>query len=209
MPLSTRQIALAAGTALAILLFSTYLYTQQANDPFAPCRSSVVSTGPGTIGGDFTLTDENGDRVTNGDVLTKPSLVYFGYTFCPDVCPTDVARNAAAVDVLEEMGHEVTPVMISIDPERDTPEVLKEWTDFIHPRLIGLTGSEEEIKATAQAFKTYFKLPEDRTDPYYTVDHMTQTYLMLPGHGFVEFYNRETSAENLAANAACFIEAAD
>jgi len=209
MPLTTRQIALASGTAIAILLVAIYAVTQKANDRFAPCRSSVVSTGPGSIGGDFTLTDENGDRVTEADVFTKPSLVYFGYTFCPDICPTDVARNAAAVDVLEEMGHEVTPVMISVDPARDTPEVLKEWTDFIHPRLIGLTGSEEEIKATARAFKTYFKVPDDRTDAYYTVDHMTQTYLMLPGHGFVEFYGRETSAENLAASAACFIEAAE
>lgn len=208
MPIPTRQIALAAGSGLSILLVAIYAVTGQSDDPFAGCRSSVIAGGPGAIGGAFSLTDENGDRVTDRDVLTKPSLVYFGFTYCPDVCPADIARNVAAVDILEEMGHDVTPVFISVDPGRDTPAVLKEWTDYIHPRLVGLTGSDEDVRDVAKAYKTYFKVPEDRTDAYYQVDHMTQTYLMLPDTGFVEFYGRETSAENLAANAACFIEAA-
>ncbi|MDH5452995.1 MAG: SCO family protein, partial [Paracoccaceae bacterium] len=164
--------------------------------------------GAATIGGPFALVDENARLVTDRDVITGPSLVYFGYTFCPDICPADTARNAEAVDALEEMGYSVTPVMISVDPGRDTPEVLKEWTDYIHPRMLGLTGSPEQIRDVAKTYKTFFKVPEDTSDEYYLVDHMTQTYLMFPETGFAEFFSREDTAEDIARRTACFIEAA-
>lgn len=199
-------IAVAAASAVAIGLIATYAVSRRGvSDPFAECRTSRVAGGV-QIGGPFTLTDENGRTVTDAEVLSRPSLVYFGYTFCPDVCPTDTVRNAEAVDVLEEMGYEVTPVFISVDPYRDTPEVLKEWTDYIHPRMIGLTGTPEQIADVARAYRTYYKVPEDRSDEYYLVDHMTQTYLMLPGHGFVEFFDREMPAEEMASRVACFLE---
>lgn len=207
MSVSTRRIALASGSAIAVLLIGLYAVTQQRGaDVFAECRQSVIAGGTGAIGGAFTLVDENGATVTDREVLTKPSLVYFGYTFCPDVCPADMGRNVAAIDVLDEMGYDVTPVFISVDPARDKPEVLKEWTDYLHPRLIGLTGTEEQIRAAANAYKTYYRVPENPEDEYYLVDHMTQTYLMLPGHGFVEFYSRETSPETMAENVACFVD---
>lgn len=206
MPVSTRSFALAAISVVAIGLVATYAVTRYAaSDRYAACRASNVA-GAASIGGPFTLIDEDGRRVTDRDVLTTPSLVYFGYTFCPDVCPTDTARNAEAVDALEEQGYEVTPVFISVDPERDTPAVLKEWTDYLHPRMIGLTGTPEEIAAVAKAYRTYYKVPEDRSDEYYLVDHMTQTYLMLPETGFVEFFNREMSAEEMASSVACFLD---
>ena len=141
-------------------------------------------------------------------MLTGPALVYFGYTYCPDICPTDTARNAETVDILEERGFTVTPVFISVDPRRDTPEALKEWTDYLHPRMVGLTGSEDDIRAVAQAYKTYYKVPENPPDDTYLVDHMTQTYLMLPETGFVEFFSRDETAEDLADRVACFLDAA-
>ncbi|MCB2103614.1 MAG: SCO family protein, partial [Rhodobacteraceae bacterium] len=119
-----------------------------------------------------------------------------------------MGRNVAAIDVLDEMGYDVTPVFISVDPRRDTPEVLKEWTDYLHPRLIGLTGTPEQIRAAANAYKTYYKAPENPEDEYYLVDHMTQTYLMLPAQGFVEFFSRETSPEAMAESVACFVDKA-
>lgn len=208
MQVSTRSYAVAAVSLVAIGLVSMWAYGQNGGaDKFAQCRTSKVAGG-GAIGGPFALTDENNRRVTDKDILTKPSLVYFGYTYCPDVCPTDTARNAEAVDAIEEMGYEVTPVFISVDPGRDTPEVLKEWTDYIHPRMIGLTGTPEEIKSVAKEYKTYFKLPDDITDEYYLVDHMTQTYLMLPNEGFVEFFSRDNTPEEIAKTTACFIDAA-
>lgn len=205
MSVSTRAYALAAVSVVAIGLVATYAITRNGtSDRYAACRASNIS-GAATIGGPFTLVDEDGRTVTDKDVLIKPSLVYFGYTFCPDVCPTDTARNAEAVDALEEQGFEVTPVFISVDPDRDTPEVLKEWTDYLHPRMIGLTGTAEQVAAAAKRYRTYYKVPEDKSDEYYLVDHMTQTYLMLPETGFVEFFNREMTAEDMANSVACFL----
>lgn len=144
--------------------------------------------------------------MTDSQVFTKPSLVYFGYTFCPDVCPLDNARNAEAVDLLKERGIDVTPVFISIDPERDTPEVMRDFTDNLHPAMIGLTGSMEQVKAASQAYRTYFK-KQDTGDDYYLVDHSTFTYLVLPGVGFVDFFRRETTPAEMADRVACFAKA--
>ena len=208
MALSTRRIAIASGAAVVIALVATYSLTlKRSADAFADCRTTKVS-GAAKIGGPFALTDEDGRRVTDKDVLSKPSLVYFGYTSCPDVCPTDIARNAEAVDALEEQGYDVTPVFISVDPRRDTPEVLKEWTGYMHPRMIGLTGTPDELKAVAAEYKTYFNVPDNPTDQNYLVDHMTQTYLMLPKIGFAEFFTRDETAEAVAEKAACFLDAA-
>ncbi len=212
MGLSSGRLAVAAGATVLIGLVATYSLTRKSGlDAFAICRAgrALGATATATVGGPFTLTDENGSRVTDKDVLSKPSLVYFGYTFCPDVCPTDVARNAEAVDILEEQGRDVTPVFISVDPGRDTPEVLKEWTDFLHPRMIGLTGTPEELKKLAQQYKTFFQVPDNPVDDTYMVDHMTQTYLMLPDQGFVEFFSREETSDEIAARTSCFIDAAE
>lgn len=196
-----------AVVAVAGLLGGTYYAALQrsGNDPFADCRTSAVAGGGGDIGGPFTLVDENGKTVTDKDVLAKPSLVYFGYSFCPDVCPLDGARNAEAVDLLKAKGLDVTPVFISIDPERDTPAVLKDFTANLHPDMIGLTGTPEQVQAASRAYKTYFK-KQDSGDQYYMMDHSTFTYLMLPGSGFADFFTRDDTAEQIATRAACFIE---
>lgn len=206
--MSTRVYAIAAASAAIIGIGATYVLTMGGNeDMFADCRTSRVSGGA-TIGGPFALVDETGAAVTDADIITKPTFVYFGYTFCPDVCPLDSARNADAVDLLAAQGFEVTPVFISVDPRRDTPEVLTEWTDYMHPTMIGLTGTPEQIKAAAQAYKTYYNVPQNPEDEYYLVDHMAHTYLVLPETGFVEFFGRDVSPEIMADRTACFIDAA-
>lgn len=182
-----------------------YVMQRQSGDPYASCRQSAIAGGPGAIGGPFTLVDQTGAMVSDRDVIAKPSLVYFGYTFCPDVCPLDNARNAEAVDILEEMGHEVTPVFISIDPERDTPEVMASYAEILHPRMIALTGSVEQVQAASRAYRTYYKA-QDKTDDYYLVDHSTFTYLVDPQKGFLEFFKRELTPEELAGQVACFLE---
>lgn len=193
--------------AVAALLGATgwYVWQKQSSDPFAQCRQTVIAGGPGAIGGPFTLVDQTGTTVTEKEVITKPTLVYFGYTFCPDVCPLDNQRNAEATDILEEMGHEVTPVFISIDPKRDTPEVMAGYAEVMHPRMIALTGSPEQVKAASQAYRTYYKAQE-ADDDYYLVDHSTFTYLVDPKNGFLEFFKRESTPEQMAQQVACFIE---
>ena len=176
------------------------------DDAFAQCRQGQVAGGD--IGGPFTLVNTAGQTVTDAEVLAKPSLVYFGYTFCPDVCPFDMARNVEAVDLLAERGLDVTPVFISIDPERDTPEALADYASNMHPQLIALTGSAEQIKAASQAYKTYYR-KQPAEDEFYLVDHSTFTYLMLPGTGFVDFFRREITSDQMADSVACFLEAGD
>lgn len=201
-------ILAAALTVLVVVGIAVYtVIAPKVDDQFAQCRTSAVAGGAGQIGGPFTLVDENGVTVTDQDVLSeKPSLIYFGYTYCPDVCPLDNARNAEAIAILDERGYDVQPVFISIDPERDSPELLKEFTDYLHPRMLGLTGTAEQVAAASKAYRTYYKKQED--DPeYYLIDHSTFSYLTLPGHGFVEFYRRELPAEAMADQLACFVDA--
>jgi len=203
----SKTLAAFAAAAVAGLVggSAAFIYFQGNDDAFAQCRAGQV--GGGDIGGPFTLVDETGKTVTDADVLTTPALVYFGYTFCPDVCPLDTLRNAEAVDILEEQGFDVTPIFISVDPERDTPEVMAEFTELVHPRMLGLTGSAEQVRAASQAYKTYYRKQEGDPD-YYLVDHSTFTYLMLPGTGFADFFRREETADQMANRVACFLTAA-
>ncbi|MCT4611690.1 MAG: SCO family protein [Pelagimonas sp.] len=203
-----RIAAISASVAIAALLGAVWYSTTGPDtaDQFAQCRSGNVAGGAGQIGGPFTLVDKNGETVTDKDVITEPSLVYFGYTFCPDVCPLDTVRNADAVDLLAQKGQSATPVFITIDPERDTPEVVGDFAYNLHDKAIGLTGSAEQIKAASQTYKTYYK-KQDGDPEYYLVDHSTFTYLVLPEHGFVEYFRREVTPEQMAERVGCFVDA--
>ncbi len=204
----TRLYATAAAAAMLALLGGSVVYVllNRSDDAFASCRQGQIAGGD--IGGPFTLVDTSGRTVTDAEVLAKPALVYFGYTFCPDVCPFDMARNVGAVDLLAERGIAVTPVFISIDPMRDTPEALADYAANLHPGLVALTGSAEQVKAASQAYKTYYR-QQPAEDDYYLMDHSTFTYLMLPGTGFVDFFRRELSSEQMAESIACFVTASD
>lgn len=197
--------ALLIGAAVAVMLGQT---AQRADgDPFGQCRANNVAGGAGSIGGPFTLVSETGETVTDQDVVTQPSLLYFGYTFCPDVCPLDAVRNAEAVDILEADGAFVQPVFITVDPNRDTADVLAQFTSNIHPRMLGLTGTTEQTDAAADAYRVYHRSHQVGDDPYYLVDHTAFTYLVLPDYGFVEFFNRETTPQQMADRTGCFIDA--
>lgn len=199
-------VYLASG-ALTVLVVVLWLLTvfKSDDDRYAQCRTSQIAGGAGQIGGPFELLNAKGETVTDKQVITEPSLIYFGYTFCPDVCPLDMSRNADAVDLLAEQGKSVTPVFISIDPERDTPEVVGDFAANIHDKAIGLTGSPEQVKAASQAYRTYYKAHPEQGE-FYTVDHSTFSYLVLPGYGFVDYFRHEESAEAVAKRAACFLD---
>lgn len=200
-----RIIAPVAVVAVGTLLAATWYVTRASDgDQFAQCRTSKVAGGT-AIGGPFELVNAKGETVTDTDVITEPSLLYFGYTFCPDVCPLDMSRNAEAIDLLTEAGRSVTPVFITIDPKRDTPEVIGDFAENLHEKMIGLTGSPAQVKAASQAYRTYYKAHDDG-DEYYLVDHSTFSYLVLPEHGFVEFFRREVTPDQMAAQIGCFVD---
>lgn len=204
----TRSYAIIAAAFIAALAGGTWYATQggqSGGDKFAQCRSSQIAGGTAAIGGPLELLNANGETVTEKEIFTEPSILYFGYTFCPDVCPMDVSRNAETIDLLAEQGISTTPVFVSIDPDRDTPEVVGDFAFNIHEKMIGLTGSMEQVKAASRAYKTYFK-KQDGDEDYYLVDHSTFSYLVLPGEGFAEFFRRDETPEQIAEKVSCFVE---
>ena len=203
----TRIIAPVAAIVAALFVGGIWWATQGGGEDtaFGQCQATQIAGDGNQIGGPFELVNAQGETVTDKDVITEPTLIYFGYTFCPDVCPLDTARNAEAVDVLAERGMSVTPVFITIDPERDTPELVGDFAYNLHEKMIGLTGTPEQTDAASKAYRTYYKA-HDKSDEFYLVDHSTFTYLVMPEHGFVEFFRRDVSAEAMADRVGCFVE---
>ena len=156
----------------------------------AACGSDAPSDPPplegAALGGDFTLTGEDGKPVSWNDFDGKYRTIYFGYAFCPDICPTDNQRAMAGLKLFAEDHPEraakVQPLFVSVDPERDTPQVLTQFTDAFHPRLIGMTGKPDNLERIAKTFGVTFHVPEEseRGDGGYLVDHSTVTLLFDP-----------------------------
>jgi len=135
------------------------------------------------IGGSFELVDQNGRKFTEKDLRGKFSLIYFGYTFCPDVCPTELQTMTEALERLGPLAKKIRPVMISVDPERDTPEVLKEYLSNFYPGFVGLTGTPAQVKQAAEAFRVFYrkvKGVEGGAGDEYLMDHSSIVYLMDP-----------------------------
>lgn len=158
--------------------------------------------GQGTplVGGPFSLIDQDGRRVTETDFRGKFMLVFFGFTHCPDICPTELQVMTAARAMLGPGAERVTPVFISIDPERDTPEVLKAYVENFGPELQGLTGSPEEIAAVARAYRVHYAKAANPASPEdYLMDHTSIIYLMGPDGSFVKHFAYTTDVTALAA----------
>ncbi|NOG71978.1 SCO family protein [Roseicella sp. DB1501] len=160
-----------------------------------------------SLGGSFRLTDQSGREVTERDYANGWMLVYFGYTYCPDVCPTELGTMASIMDALGPAGAKVTPVFISVDPQRDTPEVLKDYVARFHPRLQGLTGTPEQVAEVARRFRVYYAKVQrpDMTD--YLMDHSSFLYLVGPDAKVRALYRPETRPEDIAAGIAAQIGA--
>lgn len=177
---------------------------------FAACLSIYTVLGSATesaepsarveIGGAFELVASDGKTVTNETYLGEWLLVTFGYTYCPDVCPMTMML---AADVLDDLGDDaglIQPMFITVDPARDTPDVMRAFVAALDPRIIGLTGSPEAIEAVANAYRVHFKANRDAdADEYYTMEHSTYLYLMDPEGAFVRGFGHGESGESIAA----------
>ncbi|ROU03185.1 SCO family protein [Histidinibacterium lentulum] len=204
----TGTIAIAAAIVAVVGVGGTYLWSElrQTTGDFAQCtRGSVAG---GALGGPFTLVSETGETVTDADVIDRPTLIYFGYTFCPDVCPLDSMRNALALEMLEERGVDAKGVFITVDPARDDVEVVRDFTDNFHEDMLGLTGTAEQVDAAAKAYRVYYDARIEEDPEFYLVDHSAFTYLVLPEAGFIDVFRREAAPEEIADTVQCVAEVA-
>lgn len=189
-----------AGILLGVILLLA-LATAHADD--APRKSpaeimDILMWNREPVGGPFELTDQTGQLRSNRDFRGKLMLVYFGFTGCPDICPTDLQAIGLALDKLGADAAHVQPLFISVDPERDTAEHLAEYMPLFHPRLIGLTGSADAIRHAADAYKVYYaKVPLGNDPADYTVDHTAFIYLMDREGNYLGFFPPGTSADRM------------
>jgi protein SCO1/2 len=159
-----------------------------------------LSSGTALVGGPFTMTDQDGRQVTDKDFLGKYMLVFFGYTYCPDVCPTELQVMTAALDQLGPEADKIQPIFVSIDPARDTPAVLKSYVANFGPRLIGLTGTPDQVAGIAKAYRVYYaKAGNASSATDYLMDHSSIIYLMGPDGRFVKHTAFTTDAAKLAS----------
>ena len=154
--------------------------------------------GPALIGGPFALVDHENRPRTDADFRGSFMLVYFGYTYCPDICPTALQIMTAAIDRLEKPRQDrITPIFITVDPERDTPAHLASYVENFHPRMVGLTGSSKQIAAAARAYRVYYGKGEGDGDDY-LMDHSSIVFLMDPDGGYLTHFTHATAPERVA-----------
>jgi len=185
-------VGLLAGSVIALIVVSG-TPGREASGP------QPLTTGKALIGGPFSLVDHKGRSVTNKDFAGRKMLVFFGFTSCPDVCPSGLQVISAALDKLGPKAETITPVLITVDPGRDTPAVLAEYVKSFHPRLVGLTGSEEQVQAAAKAYRVYAKkVPDDKSPGGYTIEHSAYLYLMDESGSFLTHFPSTVGVDRLA-----------
>ena len=208
--MAARQIILFCAGIVACVAVAWGLVTlvKVKRDAGQGTGSAVIATKGADIGGAFTLTDHTGKRVSDTDFRGRYMLVYFGYTSCPDDCPADLQTIGRAMDTLGARGRKITPVLITVDPERDRPAELKEYVAAFHPRMVGLTGSAAEIAQVAKAYKVYYRKPPGAKTASggYLTDHTSFIYLMGPGGKLRALFRPKTKPEILAREIARLID---
>jgi protein SCO1 len=171
--------------AVALVGFAAFVLTSPSERP----RGAL-------IGGPFALEDGAGKTVSDQTLRGRPFLVYFGYTHCPDVCPTELARIS---DILSKMGDKAIPALfITVDPERDTPKVMQDYVSSFNPAVIGLSGSPQAVEVTEKTFRVFARKGQKQPDGDYSMDHSSIVYLMDKNGALVEAFNVERSPEDAA-----------
>ncbi len=196
-------IILWAAVAGAVAILGMLYFVNAQKRAFCPYQTQVSPNAE--FGGAFTAIRHDGIAVTDKDVIDGPTLIYFGYTYCPDVCPYDTARNAQAVELAKANGISIKPVFATVDPERDTAQVLSEYLNYIHEDYVGLTGTADQIEHLKNIYKVYGQKAESDDPEYYLVDHSVHSYLVNP-NGLIAIYDRSLSEDLIAENIMCHAE---
>ena len=190
---------LRAGLILAAALLIAALPAQAQSERSAGELMDAVMWNKEPIGGPFALTDHTGKSRTDADFRGKLMLVYFGFSFCPDICPTDLMAIGQAIDKLGPAGEGVQPLFVTLDPERDTAAHLAEYLPFFHPRLLGLTSDAAHIRDAARAYRVYYAKVVIDGAAEYTIDHSGFIYLMDRDGKYLGFFPPGTPADRMAA----------
>ncbi len=172
-------------------------------------QSNRANHGGKGFGGDFTLTNHAGEAVTDKDFKDQYRLIYFGFTFCPAICPTELQRVATILNELGSLGEAIQPIFITVDPERDTPEMMKNYVEMFHPRLIGLTGTIEQIEQAKTGYNVYSKKVKDEEMSEYTVDHSSFIYFMGPDDTLLRIFKISDPTETIIKNVRGVLEKAN
>jgi cytochrome oxidase Cu insertion factor (SCO1/SenC/PrrC family) len=177
----------------------------------ADTRTTETAEGAGLsaavkIGGPFALTNHLGEKVSDAVYRGQYLYIYFGYGYCPDVCPTELANMAATIDALGLQADKVQPLFITIDPERDTTQFLAEYVAQFHPRFIGLTGSLAEIAAVAKSYRVFYRKAKDEDASEYLMDHSNFVYFMGDDGGFLTMFRGGTDPEAVAKTMTKYIQ---
>jgi protein SCO1/2 len=187
-------LALSFAGGIAVAAAGWLLSPREAEQRTASELMDVVMWNKEPIGGSFALIDHDGRRRTDADFRGKLLLVYFGFTFCSDACPTDLQAIGAALDGLGPAGEPVQPLFITVDPEKDTPEQLKGYVALFHPRMVGLTGDARQIQQVARAYKVYYAKSAPTKRDSYDIDHTGFVFLIGPDGKYIGFLPPGTPA---------------
>jgi protein SCO1/2 len=188
-----------AAVALAAVLAGGLVALAVLPGPREQVANVLPSTGKALVGGPFSLVDQTGKAVTDQDFRGRYMLVYFGFTHCPDVCPSGLQVVAAALDKAGAKAEQITPLLITVDPERDTPEQLASYVPSFHPRLVGLTGTPEQVAAALKAYRVYAKRVDDpKSSAGYTFDHTSLIYLMDRNGEYIAHFTHATPIDRIA-----------
>jgi protein SCO1/2 len=193
--------------AIVVILSAVYFYMKGAASPPPTPGVNTSSSGP-SIGGPFALVDQDGKRVTDQDFRGRFMLVYFGYTHCPDQCPLGLETLTKALEEMPaEAAGKVQPLFVTVDPERDTPAVMKDYVANVYPRLIGLTGSPDEVTGVVKSYRMYVKKNEpEKAGGDYLVDHTAFTFLMGKDGRYLAHFSAGTTAEEMAKRTTALVD---
>ena len=192
-----RRIRWAAYGLIAVVLVAVGAAWLRQDGP-ANLAGGVAVPGGVSVGGPFTLVHDHGKTVTDASFRGRWMLIYFGYTFCPDVCPTELQTIAAALDRLGPLAAKVAPLFVTIDPARDTPAALAEYVKLFDDRLVGLTGTEAQIATVAKEYRVYYARSASKESSSYLMDHSSFMYLVGPDGKFQALFRQGTAAPDLA-----------
>lgn len=191
-----RMIPILLAAVAGLILAGVFAYFAPKQAP--QDANTLMAVTEDAFGGPFTMTDHNGKTVTEKDFAGQYRLIFFGFTYCPAICPTELAKITKVMQLLGDKAKDVHPIYVTVDPERDTPAKMKNYVEMFHPSITGLTGTAEQTKAITKAYKIYYAKVDDPKLSEYTMDHSSFTYFLGPDDRLLHIFKLPDTAEQMA-----------